>query len=400
MEGETLERQKEGSPGAEVGRNERVRVDGMTFEIRPSWKDNQDRHKYRLPPEKQLEKRAQRVSRNHRKASSEYRDYLDSLRTDEHAFWSLCRSVSPLKSRSREKEKPKSRLRHSKGSLDDSGLELCSRSAPGESAGVSAERRVPGPKSRGRSGGSFCPESRKTHSLPPSVGPHPERAAALEENPSLETRGEIDLYLTNIALQSSIEGYSRRLFNICRMLDADSSDDFLEDEYLGEFDDENQDWTNVGRSPSPGWGQNKVPGGEAPRRPSGPSSRTPAGKKPEVQPQVSNETVRETASRWAARLRTAAAAGGSPGPEGPGSPGPSPRRRLSRATQARLSLKERVSSMCRLSGADTSGTGPCTESQSQSLRDKNLHCSTPLANVIVTRNAHISKQPFSSLFNM
>ncbi|KAJ1605545.1 hypothetical protein OIY81_3448, partial [Cryptosporidium canis] len=56
-------------------------------------------NKYRLPPDKQMERRVQRVSKNHHKASSEYRVYLESLRSDERAFWSLCRSVSPARSR-------------------------------------------------------------------------------------------------------------------------------------------------------------------------------------------------------------------------------------------------------------------------------------------------------------
>ncbi|KAJ1604755.1 hypothetical protein OJ253_3491 [Cryptosporidium canis] len=359
---------------------ERVEVNGMSFELRPRWRDQDisEINKYRLPPDKQMERRVQRISKNYHKASSEYRVYLESLRSDERAFWSLCRSVSPARSRPKESQRPGASIkRRSSGSTVHTGRGEDSR---GPEGGLEAQRGV-----AGRDRGVPSSGGRVVRSLPPALGC--EHAGGGPEGAQDTGSVGIDLYLTNVALQSCVESYSRRLYNICRMIDVDSGSDsegLADGAYFSELD--------YG-IPIRGFAASPTELAKTRVRISDGSARAKEGalvSLPGTQPQVSGETISETASKWSIRLRSGPGPGNPPSLEAGGSPrSPSPRK-MSRATRSRLLLKERISSM------DISELG----SGQADLRSRGDARTAPVASVITTQNANISEHPFSSLFNL
>ncbi|KAJ1606469.1 hypothetical protein OJ252_3156 [Cryptosporidium canis] len=357
----------------------------MSFELRPRWRDQDisEINKYRLPPDKQMERRVQRVSKNHHKASSEYRVYLESLRSDERAFWSLCRSVSPARSRPKESQRPGASIRRrSSGSTVHTGRGEDSR---GPEGGREAQGGAAG---RGRGRGVSGSEGRAVRSLPPALGGGQAGGSGGGPEGAQDTGSAgIDLYLTNVALQSCVESYSRRLYNICRMIDVDSGSDsegLADGAYFSELDYGIPIRGSAAGPAELAKTQVRISDGPGRAREGAPVSL------PDTQPQISGETISETASKWSIRLRSGPGPGKSPGLEAGGSPGsPSPRK-MSRATRSRLLLKERISSM------DLSELGSGQTDQ-RSRRDAGT---APVASVITTQNANISEQPFSSLFNI
>ncbi|OII72403.1 uncharacterized protein cubi_00398 [Cryptosporidium ubiquitum] len=375
--------------------NEKVLVNGMNFEIRPNWKDNDisEIYKYKLPPEKQLEKRIQRVSKNYHKASSEYRNYLESLRSDERVFWSLCRSVSPVRSKS--KEKSKSRTVYKGKSTDDSNIHTKSSKGSDNTKYQTNHEAGSGINFRGRSKRIYSSETRNACSLPPNL----EQKQKITSNGNLETtqdrenNGEIDLYLTYVRLQSCIEKYSRQLYNLCKMMDLDSEDEFYEDAYFEEISYGIPDRVIKNTQVEDKKGHTEISASFVK------TEENTLENKSNTQPQISNETINETASKWSTRLRANQNSSCSPGFDANNNP-ISPSMKLSKATRSRLSLKEKISNM-NLSEINIKKQIHI----SNNYKDKNIDPilnaeDQPIANVIITQNAHISKQPFSSLFNM
>lgn len=340
-----------------------------------------------------MEKRIQRVSKNYHKASSEYKDYLESLRSDERVFWSLCRSVSPV--RSKPKEKDKSRTSYRNRSRDDSKVYVKSSSNSDDTNYQTSNETEAGTNIRGRSKRVYNSETRNARSLPTNLEQKHKNISDEDSEAvkNTENNGEIDLYLTNVTLQSCIEKYSRRLYNLCKMIDLDSEDELYEDACFEEI--------NYG-IPDRVIKNSQVEDTKVNMEIS--SSIIKAGEnifenKPKIQPQISNETISETASKWSTRLRTNLNSNGYTSFDTSDN-SISPPMRFSKATRSRLILKEKISNMNLFEigvkkQADTENNSRDKSTDTTSGTDNH-----PIANVIVTQNTHISKQPFSSLFNM
>ncbi|KAH8582804.1 uncharacterized protein ELE39_003099 [Cryptosporidium sp. chipmunk genotype I] len=379
---------------------EKIGVNGMNFEIRPNWKDNDinEINKYKLTPEKQLEKRIQRVSKNYHKASSEYRNYLESLRSNERIFWGLCRSVSPIRNKSKEKNKSSTTFKgkstddlnvHAKNCRDSDGTNF--------QTNHKTESR---PNHRGRSKRVCNSHARNACSLPPNLEQQHKvnSNSEFEAIKNTENHKEVDLFLTNVVLQSCIEKYSRRLYNICKMIDLDSEDELDDEAYFEEI---------CYGVPDRLIGENRI---EDPKGPVETSVNFVKAKENTIenractQPQISNETIsetiNETASKWSTRLRANPNSNSSPSFDTRNYSSSSSPKKLSKATRSRLILKERIGNM-NLSEVNISRqidiNNRYTCKNTNQISDTKNH---PIANVIVTQNTHISKQPFSSLFNI
>ncbi|KAL3129274.1 hypothetical protein CHM_2g290 [Cryptosporidium hominis] len=384
-----------------IKQTEKIGVNGMNFEIRPNWRDNDinEINKYKLSPEKQLEKRTQRVSKNYYKASSDYRNYLESLRSDERVFWSLCRSVSPVKNKS--KEKSKARTTNKGKSTDDLNVRTKSyRDSDGTYFQGSHETKS-NLNYRGRSKRVQNSNVRNASSLPPNLK-HEQKSNSnteLEAIDNTKNHKEIDLFLTNVSLQSCIEKYSRQLFNICKMIDFDSEDELINEEtyfeeiyygvsdrVIGECRAEN---TNSPIETSINFVKVKEKNIE-----------NRVGIQPNIMNETINETINETASKWSTRLRANSNSNTSPTFGTNSSSKSSSPRKLSKATRSRLLLKERIFSMNPF-GVNINGrietNNRHTDRYNNQISSTENH---PITNVIVTQNTHVSKQPFSSLFNM
>ncbi|KAK9173765.1 hypothetical protein CmeUKMEL1_09110 [Cryptosporidium meleagridis] len=384
-----------------IKQTEKIGVNGMNFEIRPNWRDNDinEINKYKLSSKKQLEKRTQRVSKNYYRASSEYRNYLESLRSDEKVFWSLCRSVSPIKNKS--KEKSKSRTANKGKSTDDLNAHTKSYRNPDGTYFQAGHENKSNSNHRGRSKRIQNSNVRNASSLPPNLK-HEHKSNSnteLEAIDNTKNHKEIDLFLTNVSLQSCIEKYSRQLFNICKMIDFDSEDELISEEayfeeiyygvsdrVIGECrakDTNNPIETSV----------NFVKAKEN-------NIESKVGIKTKIMNETINETISETASKWSIRLRANSNSNVSPTFDTNSSSKSSSPRKLSKATRSRLLLKEKISSM-NLFGVNINGQVGSNNRHTE--RYTNQMSSTenpPITNVIVTQNTHVSKQPFSSLFNM
>lgn len=340
----------------------------------------------------------QRVSKNYQRASSEYRAYLESLRSDERIFWSLCRSVSPVRSSWKERQRSgKSTLKSR--STDDRVAYTRSTSSSGNGDSKTNSRVEKKPSRRGRSGRVQDSKERSTCSLPPALEQDHhgvDSSGSFTAIRDTENCIEVDLYLTSVTLQSCIESYSRRLYNICRMVDLDSEqEDFFEETYFEE--------TNYG-IPSKDIRDSET---ERTREQTEGSTGSVKAKdktfksRPNAQPQVSNETISETASKWSVRLRSDFSPSGSSGLDAGNDSKSHSTANLSRATRSRLLLKEKISKMSILSETDPerAGSAGCNRvtDTSPTSGTGNNH---PVVNVILKQNSNISKQPFSSLFNI
>ncbi|KAK6588471.1 hypothetical protein RS030_4576 [Cryptosporidium xiaoi] len=384
--------------------NEVVTVEGVSFEIRPKWQNTENNiNKYKLTPEKQLEKKLQRVSDNYKKASLEYREYLKSLRTDNVLFRNLCRSVSPLKSSCKGKTKDdikRARSLSRKGSI---GFDL--ENKRNEKTDEKQENTL---------------ISRQSRSAPP-INRNKEDVQEInrydKECDNSEIRGhrKIDVYLTNLTLSASIERYTRRLYNICKILDSDFGEDdqnYAENCDYDEFDSDNNDeiinnkQTVIGNSTSPNSGAkrniNSANGHINAKLNDSKIQR-------DNQSQIMEETLSETASKWSRRLRNNSLNEAYSSDMKQKNRENSPTG-ISKATYARISLKEIVS---KLNLEDEGSNQSLFERGTSGIRKKSSTCQetgyydrgvnknreNSFANVIVT-SENVSKQPFISLFNI
>ncbi|KAH7650176.1 hypothetical protein FG379_003256 [Cryptosporidium bovis] len=384
--------------------NEVVTVEGVSFEIRPKWQNTENNiDKYKLTPEKQLEKKLQRVSDNYKKASLEYREYLKSLRTDSILFRNLCRSVSPLKSSCKDKTKDdikRARSLSRKGSIRFD-LENKRNEKTGEKQGNNLI-------------------SRQSRSAPP-INRNKEDVQEInrydKECDNFEKRGhrKIDVYLTNLTLSASIERYTRRLYNICKILDSDFGEDdqnYGENYDYDEFDSDSNDEiinnkrTVIGNSTSPNSGAkrniNNANGNIN-------AKLNDSKIQHENQSQIMEETLNETASKWSRRLRNNNLKEAYSSDLGQKNRENS-LTGISKATYARMSLKQIVS---KLNLEDEGNNQSLFERGRSEIRKKSSTCQetgyydrrvnknkeNSFANVIVT-SENVSKQPFISLFNI
>ncbi|KAH8740093.1 hypothetical protein FG386_001754 [Cryptosporidium ryanae] len=378
--------------------NEVVTVEGINFEIRPKWQSTEDSiDKYKLTPEKQLEKKLQRVSDNYKKASLEYREYLRSLRTDDVLFRNLCRSVSPLKSNRKDKGRDNNKRTRSLGRRSST-------------AGVDLENNVKEELVEKQ----HVLIKRQSHSVPPinrkKEGTHRMIKYDKEDDFGEESSKKIDIYLTNLTLNDSIERYAKRLYSICKMLDSEFSEDgegYDYDFFDSDYDIEAVDNKRTVREGS------TLPNARV-RNSINESSNDTNERlncsqiQQKQQPQTIIETLNETVSKWSRRLRkdnsteNYSGGGGNENKENPIT-------RVSKATRARMSLKEVAS---KLNFADEEEVSKFLSERGRSetrkkssigqetgYYDKGTNKNDSFANVIVTSES-VSKQPFISLFNV
>ncbi|KAJ1605000.1 hypothetical protein OIY81_3601, partial [Cryptosporidium canis] len=157
-------------------------------------------------------------------------------------------------------------------------------------------------------------EGRAVRSLPPALGGGQAGGSGGGPEEAQDTGSVgIDLYLTNVALQSCVESYSRRLYNICRMIDVDSGSDsegLADGAYFSELDYGIPIRGSAAGPAELAKTQVRISDGPGRAREGAPVSL------PDTQPQISGETISETASKWSIRLRSGPGPGKSPDVKG------------------------------------------------------------------------------------